>query len=92
MFIIIPQNTWHQFNAPDGVTLMTTTPQPTEHIEDEFPPEDEIPEDAVLEDGQELFRDRAIQQAKAAALQAPAAGRSEKRRCLKKMLLRCKLL
>ena len=40
MFIIIPQNTWHQFNAPDGVTLMTTTPQPTEHIEDEFPPEE----------------------------------------------------
>ena len=40
MFIIIPQNTWHQFNAPDGVTLMTTTPQPTEHIEEEFPPEE----------------------------------------------------
>lgn len=39
MFIIVPQNTWHQFNAPDGVTLMTTTPQPTEHIEDEFPPD-----------------------------------------------------
>ncbi len=39
MFIVVPQNTWHQFNAPDGVTLMTTTPQPTEHIEDEFPPD-----------------------------------------------------
>ncbi|NKB58607.1 MAG: cupin domain-containing protein [Alphaproteobacteria bacterium] len=38
-FIVVPQNTWHQFNAPDGVTLMTTTPQPTEHIEDEFPPD-----------------------------------------------------
>ena len=32
MIAIVPQNTWHQFNAPDGVTLMTTTPQPTEHI------------------------------------------------------------
>ena len=39
MFIVVPQNTWHQFNAPTGVTLMTTTPQPTEHIEDEFPPD-----------------------------------------------------
>ncbi len=39
MFIVVPQNTWHQFDAPDGVTLMTTTPQPTEHIEDEFPPD-----------------------------------------------------
>ena len=38
MLAIVPQNTWHQFNAPDGVTLMTTTPQPTEHIEDADPP------------------------------------------------------
>ena len=38
MIAIVPQNTWHQFNAPDGVTLMTTTPQPTEHIEDTEPP------------------------------------------------------
>ena len=38
-FIVVPQNTWHQFNSPDGVTLMTTTPQPTVHIEDEFPPD-----------------------------------------------------
>ena len=37
MIAIVPQNTWHQFNAPDGVTLMTTTPQPTEHIEDAEP-------------------------------------------------------
>lgn len=29
---IVPQNTWHQFEAPDGVTLMTATPQPTEHL------------------------------------------------------------
>ena len=38
MIAIVPQNTWHQFNAPNGVTLMTTTPQPTEHIEDAEPP------------------------------------------------------
>ncbi|MCG8544290.1 MAG: cupin domain-containing protein, partial [Alphaproteobacteria bacterium] len=38
MFAIIPQGAWHQFNAPDGVTLMTTTPQPTEHITDAEPP------------------------------------------------------
>jgi hypothetical protein len=34
----VPQNIWHQFKAPDGITLMTTTPQPTEHIEDAEPP------------------------------------------------------
>lgn len=38
MIAIVPQNTWHQFNSPDGVTIMTTTPQPTEHIEDDEPP------------------------------------------------------
>ena len=32
MLAIVPQNTWHQFEAPDGVTLMTATPQPTEHL------------------------------------------------------------
>ena len=38
MIAIVPQHTWHQFYAPDGVILMTTTPQPTEHIEDAEPP------------------------------------------------------
>ncbi len=38
MIAIVPQGAWHQFNAPDGVTVMTTTPQPTEHITDEMPP------------------------------------------------------
>ncbi|MBT7944324.1 MAG: cupin domain-containing protein [Alphaproteobacteria bacterium] len=37
-FAIVPKGTWHQFNAPDGVTVLTTTPQPTEHIEDAEPP------------------------------------------------------
>ena len=32
MMTIVPQNTWHQFDAPDGVCVMTTTPPPTEHL------------------------------------------------------------
>ena len=32
MVIIVPQNTWHRFEAPDGVGLVTATPQPTEHL------------------------------------------------------------
>ena len=32
MVAIVPQNTWHRFEAPDGVSLMTATPQPTEHL------------------------------------------------------------
>jgi len=32
MMAIVPQNTWHQFDAPDGVCVMTATPQPTEHV------------------------------------------------------------
>ena len=31
--VIVPKNAWHQFEAPDGVALMTTTPQPTENLE-----------------------------------------------------------
>ena len=30
--VIVPQGKWHRFEAPDGVTLMTTTPQPTQHL------------------------------------------------------------
>ena len=30
--IVIPQGCWHLFEAPVGVTLMTVTPQPTEHL------------------------------------------------------------
>jgi mannose-6-phosphate isomerase-like protein (cupin superfamily) len=40
MIAVVPKGTWHQFISPDGVTIMTTTPQPTEHIEDENPPMD----------------------------------------------------
>lgn len=32
MIAIVPQNLWHRFEAPDGVSLMTATPQPTEHL------------------------------------------------------------
>jgi mannose-6-phosphate isomerase-like protein (cupin superfamily) len=28
---VVPQGTWHRFDAPDGVTLMTVTPQPSDH-------------------------------------------------------------
>ena len=31
MIAIVPQGTWHRFDSPDGVTLMTATPQPTDH-------------------------------------------------------------
>ena len=32
MIAIVPQNTWHRFEAPDGVCLLTATPKPTEHL------------------------------------------------------------
>ena len=32
MVAIVPQGAWHRFEAPDGVSLMTATPQPTEHL------------------------------------------------------------
>ena len=32
MLTFVPQNVWHQFEAPDGVCVMTATPQPTEHL------------------------------------------------------------
>jgi quercetin dioxygenase-like cupin family protein len=30
--VVVPQNAWHQFEAPEGVCVMTVTPQPTEHL------------------------------------------------------------
>ena len=32
MVVIVPQGAWHRFEALDGVSLMTTTPQPTQHL------------------------------------------------------------
>jgi mannose-6-phosphate isomerase-like protein (cupin superfamily) len=32
MMVIVPQNTWHRFHSPEGVSLVTATPKPTEHL------------------------------------------------------------
>ena len=32
MLVVVPQGVWHRFESPDGVTLMTATPKPTEHL------------------------------------------------------------
>ncbi len=37
MLTVVPQGCWHRFHAPDGVTLMTVTPQPTDHSTAEDP-------------------------------------------------------
>jgi mannose-6-phosphate isomerase-like protein (cupin superfamily) len=29
--LVVPQGVWHRFESPDGVKMMTITPQPTEH-------------------------------------------------------------
>jgi len=31
MLTVVPRGRWHRFQAPDGVTVLTATPQPTEH-------------------------------------------------------------
>lgn len=41
MVTIVPQGCWHKFNAPTGVTVMTMTPQPTDHSTSDVPGEDE---------------------------------------------------
>src|SRR5262249_20648826 len=30
--VIVPQGTWHRFHSPEGVSLVTATPKPTEHL------------------------------------------------------------
>lgn len=37
--IIVPPLTWHRFDSPDGVRVMTLTPQPTEHYNGDSPPD-----------------------------------------------------
>ena len=32
MVAVVPQNTWHRFHAPNGVSIITATPRPTEHL------------------------------------------------------------
>jgi mannose-6-phosphate isomerase-like protein (cupin superfamily) len=29
--VVVPENTWHRFVTPNGVKLMTVTPQPSDH-------------------------------------------------------------
>ena len=33
-FVIVPQGTWHRFDTPTGVKLLSVTPQPTDHSPD----------------------------------------------------------
>jgi len=37
MMIVVPQGRWHRFHAPDRVTVLTATPQPTDHTFAEDP-------------------------------------------------------
>ena len=32
MMVVVPQGMWHRFESVDGVTLITVTPKPTEHL------------------------------------------------------------
>ncbi len=36
---MVPRGCWHRFDAPDGVTVMTSTPQPTDLYHGEDPRE-----------------------------------------------------
>jgi len=37
MLIVVPQGCWHRFQSQQGVTVLTMTPQPTEHVIDDDP-------------------------------------------------------
>ena len=30
-FVVVPQSTWHRFETPEGVKILSVTPQPTDH-------------------------------------------------------------
>jgi mannose-6-phosphate isomerase-like protein (cupin superfamily) len=32
MLIVVPQDAWHRFRSPNGITLITATPRPSEHV------------------------------------------------------------
>jgi mannose-6-phosphate isomerase-like protein (cupin superfamily) len=32
--VVVPQGTWHRFETPVGVKVLSVTPQPTDHCED----------------------------------------------------------
>jgi quercetin dioxygenase-like cupin family protein len=37
MLSVVPRGCWHRFEAPEGVTVLTATPQPTDHSTAEDP-------------------------------------------------------
>lgn len=37
MLAVVPRGCWHRFHAPEGVSLLTATPQPTDHSTAEDP-------------------------------------------------------
>ncbi len=37
LITVVPKGRWHRFHAPDGVTVPTATPQPTDHSTAEDP-------------------------------------------------------
>jgi mannose-6-phosphate isomerase-like protein (cupin superfamily) len=37
MMIVVPQGHWHRFHVPERVTVLTATPQPTDHVFEEDP-------------------------------------------------------
>ena len=39
MLTVVPKGCWHRFNAPNGVTVLTATPQPTDHVDVDDPRE-----------------------------------------------------
>ena len=36
MLAIVPQGAWHRFECPEGVTLLTVTAQPSEHVREDL--------------------------------------------------------
>ena len=37
MLAVVPQGCWHRFLSPDGVSVLTVTPGPTDHVSAEDP-------------------------------------------------------
>ncbi len=37
MLTVVPQGCWHKFHAPSGVTVLTMTPEPTDHSTADVP-------------------------------------------------------
>ncbi|NKB65003.1 MAG: cupin domain-containing protein [Gammaproteobacteria bacterium] len=40
MLVVVPKGLWHRFHAPQGVTLMTVTPEPTDISTLDYPPDE----------------------------------------------------